>query len=117
MAAPEHPPAIPDKLYFRIGEVSRLAQVPSSVLRFWESEFPRIRPKRTDAGQRLYRKQDVELILTIRHLLYDRKFTIKGARQYLKSETTDETTPAPSAPQTLREQILAELKAIRDLLE
>ncbi len=117
MAAPEHPPAIPDKLYFRIGEVSRLAQVPSSVLRFWESEFPRIRPKRTDAGQRLYRKQDVELILTIRHLLYDRKFTIKGARQYLKSEAPDEAQTAPAAPQTLREQILSELKTIRDLLE
>jgi DNA-binding transcriptional MerR regulator len=117
MAAPEHPPAIPDKLYFRIGEVSRLAQVPSSVLRFWESEFPRIRPKRTDAGQRLYRKQDVELVLTIRHLLYDRKFTIKGARQYLKSDTNAETTPAPAPAQTLREQILAELKQIRDLLE
>jgi DNA-binding transcriptional MerR regulator len=117
MAAPEHPPAIPDKLYFRIGEVSRLARVPSSVLRFWESEFPRIRPKRTDAGQRLYRKQDVELVMTIRHLLYDRKFTIKGARQYLKSDTAAETTPAPSAPTSLREQILTELKQIRDLLE
>jgi len=117
MAAPEHPPAIPDKLYFRIGEVSRLARVPSSVLRFWESEFPRIRPKRTDAGQRLYRKQDVELVLTIRHLLYDRKFTIKGARQYLKSDTAAEATSAPPAPPTLREQILSELKAIRDLLE
>ncbi|MBI5897048.1 MAG: MerR family transcriptional regulator [Desulfobacterales bacterium] len=54
-APPEHPPAIPDKLYFRIGEVSRLARVPSSVLRFWESEFPRIRPKRTDAGQKRHR--------------------------------------------------------------
>ena len=117
MAAPEHPPAIPDKLYFRIGEVSRLAQVPSSVLRFWESEFQRIRPKRTEAGQRLYRKQDVELVLTIRHLLYDRKFTIKGARQYLKSEAPAETAPAPPAPKSLREQLLAELKQIRDLLE
>ncbi len=114
MAAPEHPPEIPDKLYFRIGEVSRLAQVPPSVLRFWESEFPRIRPKRTEAGQRLYRRQDVELVLTIRHLLYDRKFTIKGARQYLKSETQADAEPTPAG---LREQILAELKAIRDLLD
>jgi DNA-binding transcriptional MerR regulator len=113
-APPEHPPEIPDKLFFRIGEVSRIAQVPPSVLRFWESEFPRIRPKRTEAGQRLYRKHDVELILTIRHLLYDRKFTIKGARQYLKSNTDAETPPA--AP-ILREQIIAELKQIRDLLE
>jgi DNA-binding transcriptional MerR regulator len=113
-APPEHPPEIPDKLFFRIGEVSRIAQVPPSVLRFWESEFPRIRPKRTDAGQRLYRKNDVALILTIRHLLYDRKFTIKGARQYLKSNT--ETEAPPNAP-TLREQIITELKQIRELLE
>jgi DNA-binding transcriptional MerR regulator len=117
MAAPEHPPAIPDKLYFRIGEVSGLAQVPPSVLRFWESEFPRIRPKRTDAGQLLYRRQDVELILTIRHLLYERKFTIKGARQYLKSETPEENPPAPPPKMSLRQQILDELKAIRALLE
>lgn len=74
---------IPDKLYFKIGEVSRIAEVPPSVLRFWENEFPRIKPKRTDAGQRLYRKNHVALILTIKHLLYDRKFTIQGARQYL----------------------------------
>ncbi|MBI5062488.1 MAG: MerR family transcriptional regulator [Desulfatitalea sp.] len=95
----------------------RHPNVPPSVLRFWESEIPRIRPKRTEAGQRLYRRQDVELVLTIRHLLYERKFTIKGARQYLKSETAAEAPPAPPAPQTLRERILSELKAIRDLLE
>jgi DNA-binding transcriptional MerR regulator len=116
MAAPEHPPAIPDKLYFRIGEVSRLAQVPSSVLRFWESEFPRIRPKRTEAGQRLYRKQDVELILTIRHLLYDRKFTIKGARQYLKANDEGQAEASRNEPSVLV-QVLSELKEIRALLE
>ena len=113
-APPEHPPEIPDKLFFRIGEVSRIAQVPPSVLRFWESEFPRIRPKRTDAGQRLYRRHDVELVLTIRHLLYNRKFTIKGARQYLKSNAD---AAAPSTAPTLREQIMAELKEIREMLE
>ena len=74
---------IPDKLYYKIGEVSRIAQVPPSVLRFWESEFPRIRPQRSQTGQRLYRKSHVELILTIKHLLYDKKYTIPGARQYL----------------------------------
>ncbi|MFZ1987270.1 MAG: MerR family transcriptional regulator, partial [Desulfatitalea sp.] len=85
-----------------------------SVLRFWESEFPRIRPKRTDAGQRLYRKPDVELILTIRHLLYARKFTIKGARQYLKDNTS---TEAPPTEPTLLANVLAELQDIRALLE
>ncbi|MEJ2040744.1 MAG: MerR family transcriptional regulator, partial [Desulfosarcinaceae bacterium] len=64
-------PTIPDKLYFRIGEVSRIAGVPASVLRFWESAFRRIKPQRTKAGQRLYRKSDVELILTIKNLLYE----------------------------------------------
>ena len=112
-----HPdiPDIPDKLYFRIGEVSRIAQVPSSVLRFWESQFPRIRPKRTEAGQRLYRKNDVALILTIKHLLYDRQFTIKGARQYLQSTTTD--TSAPLSEKALLQEIYNGLKTIRGLLD
>ncbi len=107
------PSDIPDKLFFRIGEVSRIAQVPPSVLRFWESEFPRIKPKRTEAGQRLYRKGDVELILAIRHLLYDQKFTIKGARQYLKAAAPSES----SAPSSILEEISIELKRIRDLLD
>jgi DNA-binding transcriptional MerR regulator len=114
MTAPsDRPPDIPDKLYFRIGEVSRITRLPSSVLRFWESEFPRIRPRRTEAGQRLYRRSDVELVLTIKQLLYEQKFTIKGAKQYLKSTTTD----APPAGPGLLEELLAELKAIRILLE
>jgi DNA-binding transcriptional MerR regulator len=114
MTAPsDHPPDIPDKLYFRIGEVSQITRLPSSVLRFWENEFPRIKPRRTEAGQRLYRRSDVELILTIKHLLYEQKFTIKGARQYLKSASPG---PRPAA-NNLFEELLAELKAIRDLLE
>lgn len=107
------PQEIPDKLFFRIGEVSRIAQVPPSVLRFWESEFARIKPQRTDAGQRLYRKADVQLILTIRHLLYDRKFTIKGAREFLKGNQSQDTAERRSVD--LRE-IYTELKAIRELL-
>ncbi len=106
-------PDMPDKLFFRIGEVSRIAEVPASVLRFWEGEFPRIKPKRTDAGQRLYRKVDVELILTIRHLLYDRKFTIKGAREFLKNQHGKVDTSKKS---DLIAEIYTELKSIRDLL-
>ncbi len=78
--------AIPDKLYFKIGEVSRLAGVPAHVLRFWEAEFPRIAPKRTDAGQRLYSRREVELILEIKDLLHRRKFTIAGAKKWLTGE-------------------------------
>ena len=104
---------IPDKLYFRIGEVSRITDVPTSVLRFWESEFPRIRPQRTDAGQRLYRRADVELILQIKHLLYDRKFTIKGARQHLKAGLEK---PAEQTSVDVK-MIRDELEKIRDLLK
>ncbi len=76
---------IPDKLYFRIGEVSRIAGVAPYVLRFWENEFRAIHPKRTDSGQRLYRKKDVEAVLTIKNLLYEKKFTIEGARRRLRN--------------------------------
>lgn len=101
---------LPDKLYFRVKEVSALADVPPYVLRFWETEFSRIRPKRTASGQRLYRRQDVALILHIRHLLYKKKFTIEGARQYL----------AASDPETsiqVDRKALADIESgLRDLL-
>ena len=116
---PSNPSHIPDKLFFRIGEVSRIADVPASVLRFWENEFPRIKPRRTETGQRIYRKSDVELILTIKHLLYDRKFTIKGARQHLKSKAKTHIIPepSPSPPDTdLISSLRNELRQIRDLL-
>ncbi len=108
-APPSNPPVIPDKLYYRIGEVSRIAGVPTSVLRFWEHEFPRIKPQRSDSGQRVYRRKEVELILTIKHLLYDQKFTIKGARQHLRSK------PAAKEKDLIR-QVKKELQQIRDLL-
>ena len=105
----------PEKLFYRIGEVSRIADVPASVLRFWETEFPRIKPKRTDTGQRVYRKKEVELILTIKSLLYDQKFTIKGARQYLKDSGGRK---APTAgKRALVRMIRNELQGIRDLLD
>jgi DNA-binding transcriptional MerR regulator len=74
---------IPDKLYFRIGEVSKLLEVEPYVVRFWESEFPGLAPKKSDTGQRLFRRKDVELLLQIKFLLYEKKFTIEGARQAL----------------------------------
>lgn len=114
MGSPAHSPEIPDKLFFRIGEVSRIAGVPASVLRFWESEFKRIKPRRTDAGQRVYRRKDVELILTIKQLLYEEKFTIKGARKHLQSKTkNDKITSQPD----LIDEIRRELKQIHDLLK
>ena len=80
-------PEIPDKLYFRIGEVSRLAGIKPYVLRFWETEFSSLGPKKSGKGHRLYRRKDVELVLEIKRLLYDKRYTIEGARKYLDSRT------------------------------
>jgi DNA-binding transcriptional MerR regulator len=77
---------IPDKLYFRIGEVSRLCDIPAYVLRFWESEFPQLKPHKGGTGQRLYRRRDVETVLHIKSLLYEEGYTIPGARQVIKTE-------------------------------
>jgi DNA-binding transcriptional MerR regulator len=78
-------PEIPDKLYFKIGEVSELLGLEPYVLRYWESEFPVLSPKKSGTGHRLYRRKDVELLLRIKHLLYERRFTIEGARQSLQA--------------------------------
>jgi DNA-binding transcriptional MerR regulator len=74
---------IPDKLVFRMGEVSHLVGVEAYVLRYWEMEFKGLSPKKSSTGQRMFRRKDVELLLQIKHLLYERKFTIEGARQWL----------------------------------
>jgi DNA-binding transcriptional MerR regulator len=80
-------PEIPDKLYFKIGEVSDLLGVEPYVLRYWETEFTTLSPKKSGTGHRLYRRKDVELLLQIKHLLYDKKFTIEGARQTLHEQS------------------------------
>jgi DNA-binding transcriptional MerR regulator len=77
----------PDKLFYKIGDVSRILEVESYVLRYWESEFAFLRPKRSQSGQRIYTKQDVDLLLTIKRLLYDEKYTINGVRR--KFERSD----------------------------
>lgn len=79
-------PEIPDKLYFKIGEVSELLGVEPYVLRYWETEFTVLSPKKSGTGHRLYRRKDVELLLRIKHLLYEKKFTIEGARMALHGE-------------------------------
>ena len=76
--------SIPDKLYYKIGEVSRISGVEPYVLRYWESEFKIVTPGRTHSKQRLYRRKDLELILEIKKLLYEEKFTISGAKKKLK---------------------------------
>lgn len=86
-AVPQDFPEIPDKLYFRIGEVAGLLAVEPYVLRYWETEFPSLSPKKSGTGHRLYRRKDVELLLKIKHLLYDKRYTIEGARQSLHNES------------------------------
>lgn len=84
-------PVIPDKLYFRIGEVAKLCKLPTYVLRFWETEFPLLKPVKSSTGQRMYRQRDVENVLRIKKLLYAEGFTIAGARQQLKVESKPAT--------------------------
>ena len=85
---------IPDKLYFRIGEVSTLCKLPAYVLRFWETEFPQLKPVKSSTGQRMYRRKEVETVLRIKQLLYEEGFTIAGARQQLRVEAKTQT-PLP----------------------
>lgn len=92
---------IPDKLFFRIGEVSQLVGVEPYVLRYWESEFPGLAPKKSNTGQRMFRRKDVELLLSIKELLYEKKFTIEGARKALKSERRE-----PPPPKPVRQEVL-----------
>ena len=80
---------IPDKLFFRIGEVSQIVGVEAYVLRYWESEFKGLSPRKSSSGQRMFRRRDVELLLQIKYLLYDRKFTIEGARLALQDLSRD----------------------------
>lgn len=86
---------IPERLYFRIGEVSSLCRLPAYVLRFWETEFPQLKPTKGSTGQRMYRRKDVENVLRIKELLYEQGFTIAGARQHLKDESKDGKNQAP----------------------
>jgi DNA-binding transcriptional MerR regulator len=111
---------IPDKLYFRIGEVATLCRLPAYVLRFWESEFPQLKPVKSSTGQRMYRRRDVESVLRIKDLLYNQGFTIVGARQQLRSEAkTDKgqaAIPFPAQSPAEMQRIRQGLREILDLL-
>src|SRR5258706_8159517 len=79
--------AIPEKLFFKIGEVCDIAGVQAHVLRYWETEFPMLQPQKNRAGQRTYRRRDVEMALRIKELLYDEQYTIAGAKKKLAGES------------------------------
>jgi DNA-binding transcriptional MerR regulator len=122
---------IPDKLYFRIGDVARLAGIKPYVLRFWETEFPSLGPKKSGTGHRLYRRKDVELVFEIKRLLYEKRFTIEGARKFL--DTRGKPEPERSTAKSKRkraqgdlfgvdsapvlEKVRKELRAIADMLK
>ncbi len=116
---------IPDKLYFKIGEVAKLAEVPSHVLRYWEAEFPGIRPKRANSKQRLYRRQDVEQILVIKSLLHEQGYTIAGARKLIDAggdhspqDVPDGQTMAAITGQSHKLQAIKQaLRELQDLLK
>jgi DNA-binding transcriptional MerR regulator len=123
---------IPDKLYFRIGEVARLAGIKPYVLRFWETEFSGLGPKKSGTGQRLYRRKDVELVLEIKRLLYEKRFTIEGARKFLETRARPEGSQAPTKPARTKkmqgdlfaaavsqtfEEVREELRALAKLLK
>jgi DNA-binding transcriptional MerR regulator len=115
---------IPDKLFFRIGEVSQIVGVEAYVLRYWESEFKGLSPKKSSSGQRMFRRKDVELLLEIKRLLYERKFTIEGARKALMERTAqakvlnstviaqEELFPRESPLPAIRQQLVEILKLV-----
>jgi DNA-binding transcriptional MerR regulator len=107
---PTDPSVIPDKPYFKIGEAARLCAVKPYVLRYWETEFRSLRLQKTTSKQRLYRRKDVELLLKIRHLLYDERFTIEGARARLRELGHDEGAAPPVPPPAVDVEMLKKLK-------
>ena len=131
-------PLIPEKVHFRIGEVADFVGVERYVLRYWESEFPQITPSKSASQHRLYRREDVDLFLSVKRLLYDEKFTIAGAKQKLMQKSPEELSqtpgeivlatslssahiPAPHAPgpsafrQQIQKEVLDLLKWVEDL--
>lgn len=118
---------IPQKFFFQIAEVCELTELPKSVLRFWESEFPSLKPSRTESGRRLYRRKDVILLFKIKYLLYESKFTINGARNFLESRDNklelpaaapaEKHTPQANAAAKLLDTVRNELLHIRSLLD
>lgn len=112
-AIPELPTEVPDRLYFRIGEVSDITGVPPYVLRYWESEFPALQPRKSGGGQRLYRKRDVGMILEIKKLLYQDRYTVAGARRRLtEREERARRLEARAAIQRLRTGLEGILKQL-----
>jgi DNA-binding transcriptional MerR regulator len=110
-------PTIPDRLYFKIGDVARICKIEPYVLRFWESQFPQLKPNKSGTGQRLYRKRDVEIAVEIKRLVYGEGYTLSGARQALGQARRSEpqaaaapvVAPAPAATGAKKRDKVAEV--------
>lgn len=114
---PLDPDDIPDKPFFKIGEAALLCAVKPYVLRYWETEFRTVKPSKTRSQQRLYRRKDVELLLKIRHLLYDQRFTIEGARSRLRELGHEEGPPPPvPTPEIDRDAVRKIKQGLLDLI-
>ncbi len=116
-------PDIPEKTYYKIGEVARLAELKASVLRFWEAELPFLKPEKSSTGQRLYTRQDIDLVIQIKQLLYHEKYTIEGVRKKLaprKSRKNDAKFQSDAGDDELflekLQQIRQELLQLRSML-
>ena len=110
---------LPQKLYFRLGEVARLLEVKPHVIRFWEKEFKSLRPKKSAAGQRIFSRKDVERLVAIKHLLYVERYTIDGARKHMREkgfEPDEAETAEATRSESLREGLLATRERLAELL-
>ncbi len=111
-------PELPDKLYFKIGEVARLVGVKPYVLRYWETEFRVLRPEKSQTRHRLYRRRDVETLLEIRRLLHDERYTIEGAKRRLRQGVdAEEPTSPPTDPADVMARVRIELMDLCRLLD
>jgi len=110
---------IPDKFYFKIGEVAEVTDTEPYILRYWESEFPCLNPTKNSSGQRLYKRRDIEIILTIKRLLYVEGFTIAGAKKKLMEESTINPLPQMEQTELMKKlkKVEQELKSILTILE
>ncbi len=112
---------IPNKLYFRIGEVSEITGVQPYTLRHWEMEFPTLSPKKNESGQRLYRKEDIEMVHTIQRLLHSEGYTTAGARRLLSAKSGKRGRPVapkpPPEPASVSPEVLKEVREALDLMD
>lgn len=109
------------KLYYKIGEVCEITQLPHHVIRFWEKEFPQLTPRKTSTGHRIFSEKDIQTILIIKDLLYNKKFTIKGAREYIANQIGKENFSEGGAEKTKKistpKSLVERLKLLKELLD